>query len=56
MADVRTNLRLPAELYEQMKQLAAQERRSINAQMIILLQEAVEQRQAAQKRRDEQRD
>jgi hypothetical protein len=51
MAEIRTNLRLPEELYIQIKQLAEQELRSINAEMIVLLQTAVlhkqqEQRQA----------
>src|SRR3712207_4170752 len=41
MADVRTNLRLPEELYEEIKRLAEKELRSINAQMVILLQSAV---------------
>ncbi len=44
MADVRTNLRLPEELYEQVKQLADKEMRSINAQMVVLLQAAVDAR------------
>lgn len=56
MADVRTNLRIPEELYEQIKQLAAKELRSINAQMIALLQEAIEKRQGAQQRRADQPD
>ncbi len=41
MGEVRTNLRLPEELYEQIKQLADKEMRSINAQMVVLLQSAV---------------
>ncbi len=45
MGDVRTNLRLPEELYEQIKQLAEKEMRSINAQMVVLLQTAVGSRQ-----------
>jgi hypothetical protein len=43
MADVRTNLRVPEELYEEIKRLAEKELRSINAQMVILLQAAVAQ-------------
>ncbi len=39
MAEARTNLRLPEELYERIKQLADQERRSYNAQMVVLLEE-----------------
>lgn len=38
MADVRTNLRVPEELYEQIKDLSEKELRSINAQMVVLLQ------------------
>jgi hypothetical protein len=49
MAEVRTNLRLPEELYTQIKQLAEQELRSINAEMIVLLQAAVAQKQQAQR-------
>lgn len=42
MADkeAKTNLRLPEELYERIRQLAEQERRSINSQMVIMLEEA----------------
>ncbi len=50
MAEVRTNLRLPEELYEQIKQLADKELRSINAQMVVLLQSAVVAAQRAQRR------
>jgi hypothetical protein len=46
--DVKTNLRLPEDLYDQVKRLAAVERRSVNAQMIVMLQEAVTARQAKQ--------
>jgi predicted transcriptional regulator len=35
---VKTNLRLPDAVYEQIKQLAEREHRSINAQMVIILQ------------------
>ncbi len=41
MEEVRTNLRLPAPLYEQIKRIADKELRSINAQMVVLLSEAV---------------
>lgn len=44
--EVRTNLRLPGDLYERIKQIAADERRSANAQMVVLLQEALLARQA----------
>ena len=53
MAEVRTNLRLPEELYEQIKQLADKELRSINAQMVILLQSAVAAQQRSQRREDD---
>jgi hypothetical protein len=43
MSEVKTNLRLPDELYESIKRLADRELRSINAQMIVLLTRAVEQ-------------
>lgn len=43
--EVRTNLRIPEELYERIKGLASAEHRSINAQMIVLLQEAAAARQ-----------
>jgi hypothetical protein len=43
MSEVKTNLRLPDELYESIKRLADRELRSINAQMIVLLTRAVKQ-------------
>ena len=54
MAEVRTNLRLPEDLYEQVKQLADKELRSINAQMVVLLQSAVAANQRIQRREAEQ--
>ena len=54
MAEVRTNLRLPEDLYEQVKQLADKELRSINAQMVVLLQSAVAASQRMQRREAEQ--
>gem|GEM_PF-2707342 len=54
MAEVRTNLRLPEALYEQVKQLADKELRSINAQMVVLLQSAVAASQRIQRREAEQ--
>jgi len=54
MAEVRTNLRLPEDLYEQVKQLADKELRSINAQMVVLLQSAVAASQRIQRREAEQ--
>ena len=47
MADVKTNVRLPEELYEAIKRLAEKDLRSINAQITVLLREAVDQRAAA---------
>lgn len=46
MADVKTNVRLPEELYEAIKRLAERDLRSINAQIQALLREAVEARGA----------
>ena len=54
MAEVRTNLRLPEDLYEQVKQLADKELRSINAQMVVLLQSAVAASQRMQRREAKQ--
>jgi len=54
MAEVRTNLRLPEDLYEQVKQLADKELRSINAQMVVLLQSALAANQRIQRREAEQ--
>lgn len=46
MADkeAKTNLRLPEELYAKIRALAERERRSINQQMVVMLEEAVETR------------
>jgi hypothetical protein len=44
MAEVKTNVRLPEELYEAIKRLAEKDLRSINAQIQALLREAVESR------------
>lgn len=41
---VATNLRLPQDLYEQIKALAERDNISINAAMIVLLREAVYER------------
>ncbi len=54
MAEVRTNLRLPEDVYEQVKQLADKELRSINAQMVVLLQSALAANQRTQRREAEQ--
>lgn len=45
--EVKTGLRLPDELYEAIKKIAESDLRSINAQMVVLLQEAVAARQRA---------
>ncbi len=42
--EVKTGIRIPEELYEAIKKLSETDLRSINAQMVILLQEAVEAR------------
>ncbi len=46
MAEVKTNVRLPEELYEEIKKLAERDLRSINAQIQALLREAIEARGA----------
>ena len=46
MAEVKTNVRLPEELYEEIKRLAEKDLRSINAQIQALLRDAVERRNA----------
>ncbi len=39
--EVKTGLRIPEDLYEAIKKLSEKDLRSINAEMVILLQEAV---------------
>lgn len=39
---ISTRLRLPRELYEWLKALAASEKRSLHAQILYLLQQAME--------------
>ena len=46
MEEVKTNIRIPGELYEAIKRLAAEDLRSINAEVVILLREAVAARDA----------
>jgi hypothetical protein len=46
--DVKTQLRLPPELHAAVKALAEKELRSFNAQIQVLLREAIEARQHAQ--------
>jgi len=49
--EVKTQLRLPGDLHEAIKRLAEQELRSLNAQIITLLREAM----AARARQEVQR-
>ena len=51
MGDVKTNLRLPEELYDAIKQLATKEVRSINAQITVLLKEAIERRGGSEEKK-----
>lgn len=44
---VDTRIRVPVALYETIKQLATEDTRSINAEMVVLLQEAVALRRRA---------
>ena len=48
-AEAKTNLRLPDELYDQIKRMAKEDLRSVNQQMVALLREAVERRAAQRK-------
>ena len=43
--EVKTNLRLPEDLYEMVKRWAEKDLRSINAEIQVLLREAVEARE-----------
>lgn len=43
-AMVSTNLRIPKSLYEQIKDAAENDERSVNAEMIVLLREALYER------------
>lgn len=52
-AIVDTRVRVPADLYEQIKQLAEDETRSINGQMVALLREAVERRPPRKAKKDQ---
>ncbi len=53
MADVRTNIRIPEALYEEIKQLAEKDFRSINGEIIALLHEAVRRRRTEQESEEE---
>jgi hypothetical protein len=48
------NVRLPVDLHERLVQLAAKEYRSLNRQMLVLVQEALAERQRRQS--DEERE
>jgi hypothetical protein len=50
-ATVAVNVRLPVELHERLVQLAAKEYRSLNRQMLVLMQEALEARERPQQER-----
>lgn len=41
MAETRTNVRMPEELYEEIKRIAARERRSINQQIVVLIEQGI---------------
>ena len=43
--EVKTNLRLPEDLYEKVKRWADKDLRSINAEIQVLLREAIEARE-----------
>lgn len=45
---VRFLLRLPTELHTEMKELAEQDRRSLHAEILVLLEEAVSHRRDAE--------
>jgi hypothetical protein len=49
MPETRTQIRLPTALYEEIRRLAEKDLRSINAQMVRLLQEAVAARKRAER-------
>lgn len=49
MVEVRTNVRIPEQLYGHVKALAQEDIRSINAEVVILLKEAVARRMKLRK-------
>ena len=49
MVDKKYTLRIPEELHSKIGAMAQKERRSLHAQMLVMLQEAIEARQQAQK-------
>jgi hypothetical protein len=52
-ATLAVNVRLPVDLHERLVQLAAKEYRSLNREMLMLIQEALDARDRAQQRRSE---
>ena len=48
--EVKTNLRIPEELYEHIRRWAEKDLRSINAEIQILLREAIEARDKREKK------
>jgi hypothetical protein len=46
MHKVSTQIRLPADLHEQVKRIAAREERSMNAQLVFFVRQALERYQA----------
>jgi hypothetical protein len=46
--EVKSNIRLPEELYESIKRLAEEEVRSINGQIVVLLRKAVAQQEGSE--------
>ena len=51
--EVKTQLRIPGEMHEEIKRLADQDFRSLNAEILALLQEAIERRHAAKAKKPE---
>ncbi len=52
-ATIAVNVRLPVDLHERLVQLAAKEYRSLNRQMLVLIQEALDARDHVHQRRTE---
>jgi predicted HicB family RNase H-like nuclease len=52
-ATIAVNVRLPVDVHERLVQLAAKEYRSLNREMLMLIQEALEARAQAQQPRSE---
>jgi hypothetical protein len=47
--EVKTQLRLPAEMHAEIKRLADEDLRSLNAEILVLLREAIAVRKSAKK-------